>query len=107
MNIQNALERRLITGRLLFTSNIKELIRYHTHIKSITPTSRYSRKRVRHRLRAYTQRLMDGAFFAPSRRREERALLAVTLRRDHGRQYGRVHRTVSHHSGEHAQTSDD
>src|SRR5690625_4118540 len=107
MNIQITLERRLSTGRLLLTSNFKELIRYHTHIKSITPTSRHSRKRVRRRLRAHTQRLMDGALFASSRRREERALLAVTLRRDHGRQYGRIHRTVSHHSGEHAQTSDD
>src|SRR5690625_6106779 len=107
MNIQNALERRLITGRLLLTSNIKELIRYHTHIKSITPTSRHSRKRVRHRLRAGTKRLMDGELFATSRRRKERALLAVTLRRDYGRQHGRIYRSISHHSGEHAQTSVD
>src|SRR5690625_2535843 len=107
MNIQNALERRLITGRLLLTSNIKELIRYHTHIKPITPTSRHSRKRVRHRLRAGAKRIMDGSLFASSRRREERALLAVTLRRDHGRQYGRIHRLIPNHPSKHAQTSDD
>src|SRR5690625_182648 len=97
-----------VSSRDVFlTSNFKELIRYHTHTKSITPTSRHSRKRVLNRLRAHTQRLMDGSLFAPSRRREERALLAVTLRRDRGRHHGRVHRTISHHSGKHAQAGDD
>src|SRR5690625_3103076 len=101
------LSKGVLSRDVFLTSNFKELIRYHTHIKSITPTSRHSRKRVRHRLRAGTKRLMDGELFATSRRRKERALLAVTLRRDYGRQHGRIYRSISHHSGEHAQTSVD
>ena len=90
-----------------FLKFIREVDANHTHIKRKSPARRHSRKRVRHRLHTQTQRTLDGRLFATTRRRKERALQAVKLRRNHGRRHVRIYRSIPNHTGKHAQAGDD
>ena len=77
----------------------KGVVTYHTHTKRKPTVNRRTHERLRNRLRAQTQRTLEGALLVTYRRPEERALPPFKLRRNHGRPFRRVHRLIPNHTG--------